>query len=115
MFGGAMGRRNVAFRSDRFAVVGGHGMMGGLQNGVGGMGMQARGGQLLGSVLSINGSTITVRNSSADTSVAIQSTTSFYKNRLVAKQSDLRVGDVILVRGLPDSSGVVQATVISIR
>lgn len=110
MVGRRVNRPFIAAES-RFGAVGGSGMM--LPGR--GMGAQLHGHMLLGAVSAINGSTITVHNSAADTTVTIQSSTSFYKAGAVAKQTDLKVGDVVSVQGRPDANGVVQATSVIIR
>jgi hypothetical protein len=69
----------------------------------------------LGSVSAINDNTITLHASSGDTNVNIETTTSIYKNGVIAKQSDLKIGDVVTVIGAPDSDGVIAAQSILIN
>jgi len=71
--------------------------------------------RILGAVTAINGDTLTVRAHGADQPVAVSSTTSFYKNGAIAKQSDVAVDDVVTVIGKPDSSGTIQATAITVE
>ena len=71
--------------------------------------------RVLGAVTAINGNSITVRVEGASQAVAVSSTTSFYKNGAIAKQSDLAQDDVVTVVGTPDSSGTIQAQVITIE
>lgn len=70
---------------------------------------------LLGSLTAINGNTLTVKASGTEHTVTVASTTSFYKDGQIAKQSDLATGDVLVISGAPDSSGNIQATAIDIR
>lgn len=80
------------------------------------MGAGHRFGQrLLGSITAITGNVLTLHNSSADQSIVISDSTSIYKNGQIAKQSDLKVGDVISVSGKPNSSGQIQAILIEIQ
>ena len=74
-----------------------------------------QGGRFAGGVAAISGTTITMRSNGTDQSVAIVATTAFYAKGAVAKQSDLQVGDPIVVDGTPDSTGVIQATAVNIR
>jgi hypothetical protein len=69
----------------------------------------------LAAVTAINGNTLTVRMNGASVSVAITSTTSFYNEGDIAKLADLQIGDIITISGTPDSSGVIQATSITIQ
>jgi hypothetical protein len=69
----------------------------------------------IGAISAINGNNVTLRSEGTNTSVAIASTTSFYNEGDVAKQSDLQIGDIVTISGTPDSSGTIQATVVSIR
>lgn len=93
---------NQAFRQN----MGGRAMMG--------VGRRHIGQRLLGSVTAINGNNLTVHNSTTDQTVVISSTTSIYKAEDIAKQTDLKVGDVISVVGQPNSSGNIVAMRIEI-
>lgn len=99
------------------------GMMGG-RGFTSGRGMMGRGANFArqdltrgvsGDITKIDGNTVTINNGVKDIAVNLQSTTSFTKNGQVAKQSDLIVGNNIIVSGSSDSSGVVQATSVLIR
>lgn len=70
---------------------------------------------LVGGVASINGNTIVIRSNSTNITVNVSSSTSFYKNGTVAKQSDLQIGDIVNVVGKSDSNGVVTATSVNIQ
>ena len=71
--------------------------------------------RVLGAVTAVSGSSITLRVSGASQTVAVASTTSFYKQGAIAKQSDLQVSDVVVVFGAPDSSGTIQAQSVEIQ
>jgi len=68
-----------------------------------------------GDVTSISGNNIIINDGNTDTHIAVSSSTSYIKQRKVAKQSDLATGNNVSVRGTSDSSGVVSATSIIIR
>ncbi len=76
-------------------------------------GSAARG--TLGALTKIDGNTLTVHVRGTDETVAVTSSTSYYKAGVIAKQSDLQVGDILVVSGNPDSNGVIQALSIDIR
>jgi len=84
-----------------------------------GGGMMAGGHRLgtrtLGSITVINGNNLTVHNASADQTVVISDTTAIYKAGAIAKQSDLKTGDVVSVFGQPGSNGQINATRIIIQ
>ena len=91
----------------------GRGMSG--YNRLGGFGKHGMAGtRTLGSITAISGNTVTVHGSSQNYSVTVSSSTAFYKNGAVDKQSDLQVGDIVTITGTPDSSGNIQASAISI-
>lgn len=71
--------------------------------------------RLLGSISAVGGNNLTVHNSAGDQTVVISDTTSIYKSGAIAKQTDLKVGDVITVTGQPNSSGQINATQIVIH
>ena len=68
-----------------------------------------------GQVSTVSGSAITVKQDAKDVSVAVLDTTSIYKAGVIAKLADVAVGDLVIVKGLPNSSGVVQASAIFIQ
>ncbi|HSX41867.1 MAG TPA: DUF5666 domain-containing protein [Candidatus Saccharimonadales bacterium] len=69
---------------------------------------------LIGAISKIDGNTLTLHTATSDQAVVVSATTSFYKAGAIAKQSDLAVGQAISVRGLPNSSGQIAATKITI-
>lgn len=89
--------------------MGGQRMMGGRQR------PDRQDDRVLGAVTAVSGSSITLRVSGASQTVAVASTTSFYKQGAIAKQSDLQVSDVVVVFGAPDSSGTIQAQSVEIQ
>ena len=71
--------------------------------------------QQLGEVTAINGNTMTVKINNTDYTVVVTDATSYDKVGNIAKQSDLKVGDTISIRGSSNSQGQIVATVISIE
>ncbi|MFA7244151.1 MAG: DUF5666 domain-containing protein [Patescibacteria group bacterium] len=97
-------------------MMGGFGdnMMGEYRNG----GMRESGmrrGGHEGKITAVNGDNLTMTNGSSDTSVAILDSTSIYNadGKIISK-GDLKVDDQIIVRGRPNSNGVIQAVVIQV-
>lgn len=70
---------------------------------------------ILGAVNKIDGNTVTITQNGQDVAVTIASDTSIYKSGSIAKQSDIHVGDVIIVRGAPGSDGTIAARTITIN
>jgi len=113
----------AAIGAKHFNKKGEFGIMG--QGGCGKEGMMAgRGfgekrlgfGRLNGQITAISGDNITVKDAAGDeVTVAISDTTSIYNQGKIAKQSDLKVNNSVIVSGRPNSSGIVQATAIFIR
>jgi len=94
--------------SEQFA---GRGMMGRGRMMRGGIG---RG--VSGSITAVNESTITIKDSTGTSyTVNISSTTSLSTDTAVAKQSDLKVGQNVIVRGATDSNGQITAANIRIQ
>ncbi len=85
----------------------GRGMMGTRQG--------SHGHGTLGAVSKIDGNTITIKQNDQDVVITVASDTSIYKNNLIVKQTDIKVGDVIIVRGMPGSNGTIAAKSISIN
>lgn len=77
--------------------------------------MGNRGNQVLGAVTKIDGNNLTVKNSAGEQVVTVSSTTSFYNNGVIAKQSDLKTGDIVIISGTPNSSGAISATFVEIK
>lgn len=69
----------------------------------------------LGAVTKIDGNIITIKQNDQDVVVTVASDTAIYKNDVVAKQSDIAVGSVIIVRGAPGSNGDIAAKSIAIN
>jgi len=85
-----------------------------------GRGMMGRGGfertnGMIGSVTAISGSNVTVLINNTSYTVTVSDSTSFSKAGNIAKFSDLKVGDAISIRGQSNSSGNINATVITIN
>lgn len=75
-----------------------------------------RGGQqTLGSVVKVDGDTLTILQNDVDVIIKVAADTSIYKNKNIAKSSDIKVGSVIIVRGAPGSDGTITAQVIVIN
>ncbi|MGA2666741.1 MAG: hypothetical protein ABSE91_01455 [Patescibacteria group bacterium] len=73
-------------------------------------------GRLSGQVTAISGSNLTVKDAAGDSiSVVISDTTSVYNQGKIAKASDIKVNNSVIVLGQPNSSGVVPATAILIQ
>jgi hypothetical protein len=104
--------RNVQIESNGIMTRGNSG-----QSGRGGAMIGRRGGheQQLGEITAINGNILTVKISNADCSVSVTDATSYSKAGNIAKQSDLKVGDTILIIGSSNSQGQIAATAIAIQ
>jgi hypothetical protein len=117
----------VSFAAGRFSSRGGSfghagyqlgkpGMNGGGRFDRGEMGGREDVGALVdGKVTAISGNTMTVNSDSKDYTVNIVETTSISRNRSIAKQSDIAVGNTVSVKGKSKSDGSVDATSISIK
>lgn len=105
--------RNFGFRGERNIIENGR-----FGRGMMGRGFESRGAigqRVTGKITVINGNSITINNSAGDTAVTIQTTTSISKAGVVAKQSDLTVGNTVSVVGQSDASGALVATFINIK
>jgi hypothetical protein len=72
--------------------------------------------QVSGTIATIDGNNITIKDASGKiTTAVISTTTSLSKAGAIAKQSDLQVGNSVGVRGTSDSSGNLDATFIQIN
>lgn len=80
-----------------------------------GRGSKDGGQQTLGSVTKIDGNTLTIIKDGADVTVKVVSDTSIFKNKAIAKQADIKTGDVIIVHGRPGSDGSITAQSIVIN
>ena len=84
-------------------------------------GMMGRGGgnfgnvRVSGDITKIDGNTLTVKGVNQDYTVTVTDTTSYSKNRDVAKQSDLQVNNSVMISGTSNSQGVVAAEAIVIN
>jgi len=67
------------------------------------------------SITAISGDKLTVKASGKDQTVNITPDTSITKNSEIAAKSDLRVNDVIVVRGTSNSAGEIVATSITVK
>lgn len=90
---------------------------GGMMEGRGMMGGYGRENtRISGEVTAINGNQITIKdNDSNQYTVNISDTTSYRNNAGIAKASDLKVNNSVLVIGSSNSSGEINATLIEIR
>jgi len=68
-----------------------------------------------GKITAIDGNNVTVKTSSKDIAVVISDSTSLRQSGEIAKQSDLKVDDTISVIGASNSTGVLNATFITIK
>lgn len=68
------------------------------------------GGQVFGSILSVDKGTVTVKLNDGSSKIVVLSGTTTYSNTVTATQSDLKVGSTIGVFGTPNSDGSVTAT-----
>jgi hypothetical protein len=66
-------------------------------------------------VTKIDGDTINIIQDGADVTVKIVSDTSIFKKKAIAKQADIKNGDVIIVHGRPGSDGLITARSIIIN
>lgn len=99
-----------------FKMTAGRGMMGGREGFREFGGEKMLKGRLSGQITTINDNGITLKTSSGDeVQVAILETTSIYNQGKIAKQSDLKVNNSVIVSGRPNSSGLVQAVTIMIQ
>ena len=94
---GANGQRFVGNRTGQGAVAG------------------ARGGAVIGSILSMDAKSITVKLADGSTKIVLFSGTTTYENTITAQASDLKVGGQIAVFGSTNSDGSVTATSIQIN
>lgn len=83
--------------------------------GRGKMGGHMRSNTVIGAVTKVDGANLTVKDAGTDVVVTIADTTQIYKNNAVASKSDITVGSTVIVQGLPNSSGAIQASVITIH
>jgi CBS-domain-containing membrane protein len=60
---------------------------------------------IFGAITKIDGNDITIKQNDQEVIIVVASDTSIYRNKTIAKQSDIKVGDVITVRGTPGSDG----------
>ncbi len=111
---GNVGNRHRMNRSEVTFVRSGMMDSGGFRGGHARMG-GAHGAGITGSITAINGNAITLHTTPKDYTVNIQTTTSLYNNGDIAKQSDLKTGDIVTVFGMPDSSGNITANFIRIQ
>ncbi len=73
-------------------------------------------GGIEGKITKVDGDNITINNGSSDIRVAILDSTSIYDSTGgIISKSDLKVDGQIIVRGRPNSDGIVQAVIIQVR
>lgn len=82
------------------------------QNG-GNIGMMRNG--VFGSILSIDGGSITVKLADGSSKIVLFSTSTTFSNTVSVSQSDLKVGDNVAVVGAVNSDGSVTATNVQIN
>jgi len=70
---------------------------------------------LTGNITNINQNNITVKINDKVYTIIVSDSTSFTKNNEIAKQSDLKIGDNITIKGKSDSNGQINATMIIIK
>lgn len=69
----------------------------------------------LGSILSIDTNSITVKMADGSTRIVILSGSTTYSNTVSASQSDLKTGDNVAITGTPNSDGSVTATSVQLN
>jgi len=108
-YGGTVYERQQA-ANVRSAFLNGRGGAGG---GGGGGGGGFGGGGVFGTVKSISGNTLQISTPQNVTTVSLSDATTVMKT-ITGTVSDIQVGDIITVRGMPDSSGTVAADSIQV-
>lgn len=94
---------------------------GGMMGGRGGLGQGRTGGQMVGqrysgSITAVNGNSFTLNSSNKNVTVNIATDTSIYNSDgTIAKQTDLKVGNNVIVSGPSNSNGEINATIIRIN
>jgi hypothetical protein len=73
------------------------------------------GGAVTGSVLSMDASSLTVKLADGSTKIVLFGGSTTYSNTAAAAQSDLKVGNNVMVFGTPNSDGSVTATNVQIN
>jgi len=73
------------------------------------------GGAVTGSVLSIDATSLTVKLADGSTKIVLFGGSTTYSNTAAATQSDLKVGNNVMVLGTPNSDGSVTATNVQIN
>ncbi len=115
LFGGILIGQNTATASPAASTRQGGGFGGGpgAGNGGGAAGGFGRGGFTAGTIVSINGNVIVVKNQQGtDVNVTATSTTTV-TNTIPGALTDLKPGDTVTATGQPDSSGNVTALTIA--
>lgn len=111
----AMGHHNQSRFGGRVEFAGGYGrggmMRGGMMGRARGIGRSA----INGKITAVNGDTITVNANNKDFTVNIADTTQIYNTTNIASKSDLKTDQTVIVRGLPNSSGQINAIIIRIK
>ena len=87
----------------------------GMRGGAGRMMGREFSATLSGEVTAINGNNLTIKSSDKDVPVIVSADTSYSKAGEIAKQSDLKAGDTIVVYGTSNSAGAVTASAIRIK
>lgn len=114
-FFGGYQYRNYVLRKN-VAVLGTNGQrfVGGTRNGVGNR-LGAMGGGVIGSILSVDTNSMTVKLNDGSSKIIILSDTTKYSNTVSASQTDLKVGAQVAAFGTTNSDGSVTATNIQIN
>jgi len=74
-----------------------------------------RGGAVIGSILSADAKSITVKLSDGSSKIVLFSTSTTYSNTVTATQTDLKIGSNVMVFGAANSDGSVTASTIQIN
>jgi hypothetical protein len=83
--------------------------------GTGQVGGMMRAGAVTGSILSIDANSITVKLADGSSKIVLFSTSTTYSNTVSAAQTDLKVGENVVIVGATNSDGSVTATNVQIN
>jgi hypothetical protein len=107
-YGGTLYQKNQASSNNIANGLGGG--AGGRFGGTGGVGRRNGGGQVIGTILTQNSSSMTVKLADGSSKIVLLSSSTSFNKSAPAAVSDLKVGDRVAVFGAANSDGSVNAT-----
>lgn len=113
-YGGTLYQKNQTASNSNFGNFAG-GAGGRLTGGSGAFGRRGGMGQTIGTVLTQDANSMTVKLADGSSKIVLLSSTTIYEKSVQASSSDLKLGDRVAVFGTPNTDGSINATNVSLN